>query len=74
MWQQIWFIINTFFVASLIAYLFVQRSYTEARRSDGHNERRVAQLNRGRITLGAASIVLFVMMSVSFLIHMRVNG
>lgn len=74
MWQQIWFIVNCFFVASLIAYLFVHRSYAEAKRQAGHNRRRLSRINRGRIALGVASAVLFVLMSASFLINMRVNG
>ncbi|MFD1955884.1 hypothetical protein ACFSL6_17345 [Paenibacillus thailandensis] len=74
MWQQIWFVVNCLFVASLIAFLFAQRMLADARREDAHNRPRLARINRGRIALGIASAVLFVLMSASFLINMRVNG
>ncbi|MBJ6364267.1 hypothetical protein ACFOQM_23895 [Paenibacillus sp. GCM10012307] len=71
--QLVWFMINIFFVGSLIVMLFVQRSFTDARQQGGAPER-IQRLNMLRKTMFALTILLFVAMSASFLANMRLNG
>ncbi|WP_028610412.1 hypothetical protein [Paenibacillus harenae] len=72
-WTIIWFIVNMLFVASAITYLFMHRSYTEAKRQM-EDARHIARLNLRRKLVGAFSIVWFAAMVTSFIINMRLNG
>lgn len=72
-WTVVWFAVNSLFVISLITYLFIHRSYTEARDRSADPER-VAQIIRRRKAVGLLSILLLVLMAASFLINMRING
>ncbi|CAM3962633.1 hypothetical protein L1N85_03430 [Paenibacillus alkaliterrae] len=72
-WTFIWFLVNMLFVASIITYLFMHRSYTEKRRLSNDAEL-LNRLNRRRRLAGALSIILFIAMAASFMINMRLNG
>lgn len=70
---QSWFIINIFFVAALITTMFFQRSYVEGVYKQLPSEQ-LSRLKRRRDVLRITAIVLFVVMAVTFLSDMRVNG
>ncbi|MBD2869527.1 hypothetical protein [Paenibacillus arenilitoris] len=72
-WTIAWFICNSLFVAAVIAYLFILRSYSEAKRLSA-DAAFVARLNGRRKLAGAIGILLFAAMVASFVINMRVNG
>ncbi|WP_424766191.1 hypothetical protein [Paenibacillus sp. sgz302251] len=72
-WTAIWFLVNLLFVAASVTYLFLHRSYTEARRQSG-DVKRVARLDRRRKLVAILSILLFAAMAASFMINMRLNG
>ncbi|WP_138753382.1 hypothetical protein [Paenibacillus sinopodophylli] len=72
-WTLIWFVVNIFFVVSVVTYMFIHRSYTEARRQS-NDAALVRRLNAMRMLVGILSIVLFVAMSASFMVNMRLNG
>ncbi|CAM4525204.1 CBS domain containing-hemolysin-like protein [Paenibacillus endophyticus] len=72
-WTLIWFVVNLFFVVSVVAYMFMHRSYTEAKRQS-NDAAIIRKLNMRRMLVGILSIVLFVAMSASFMINMRLNG
>ncbi|GMK45503.1 hypothetical protein [Paenibacillus glycanilyticus] len=73
MWTAIWFVINMFFVASVITLLFMHRSVTEAALDPSGGERLAAAKTR-RKWVSIVSMVLFLAMCASFLINMRLNG
>ncbi len=73
LWTLIWFLINLVFVTAVITFLFMQRSYTEAR-GNGADTAHVKRLDRRRKLAGIVSIVLFVAMAASFMTNMRLNG
>ncbi|KRE54263.1 hypothetical protein [Paenibacillus sp. Soil522] len=72
-WTIVWFFVNMLFVVSIIAYLFMYRSYTETKRQSG-DFALIKRLNARRKLVGVLSIVLFVAMAASFMINMRLNG
>ncbi|OBZ08130.1 MULTISPECIES: hypothetical protein [Bacillales] len=72
-WTVIWFFVNMLFVASIITYMFMHRSFTETKRQSG-DMALINRLNTRRKLFGILSIVLFVAMSASFMINMRLNG
>ncbi|RCW51240.1 hypothetical protein [Paenibacillus prosopidis] len=72
-WTFIWFLINILFVVSMIAYLFMQRSYTETKRQSNDPEL-IARLDRRRKLVGGLSILFFLAMAASLMINMRLNG
>ncbi|WP_338551866.1 hypothetical protein [Paenibacillus sp. KS-LC4] len=72
-WTAVWFIVNMFFVASLILFLFMQRSYTLAKLEAGSSDK-LRKAHNMRLTFGIISLILFVAMVASFLINMRLNG
>lgn len=71
--QLVWFVINIFFVGSLIVMLFAHRGVTEAQRQ-GAPAARLTKLKRVRMSLQILTVLLFVAMTASFLINMKVNG
>ncbi|MCM3627318.1 hypothetical protein M3194_08070 [Paenibacillus glycanilyticus] len=73
MWTAIWFVINMFFVASVITLLFMHRSVTEAVQ-DPAGAARLAAAKKRRKVVSILSLVLFLAMCASFLINMRLNG
>ncbi|KQO17531.1 hypothetical protein [Paenibacillus sp. Leaf72] len=72
-WTAVWFIVNMFFVTSLILFLFMQRSYTLAKLESGNGDK-LRKAHKIRLTFGIISLILFVAMVASFLINMRLNG
>ncbi|MDQ8736661.1 hypothetical protein [Paenibacillus sp. LHD-38] len=72
-WTLIWFVVNMLFVVSIITYMFMHRSYAEAKRQSNDSEL-LKRLNTRRLLVGILSIVLFLAMSASFMINMRLNG
>lgn len=72
-WTMTWFFVNMLFVVTIITYLFLHRSYTETKRLSGDSAL-IKRLDARRKLVGVLSIVLFVAMSVSFVINMRLNG
>ncbi|WP_169081927.1 hypothetical protein [Paenibacillus sp. PL91] len=72
-WTVIWFIVNMLFVTSIITFLFMQRSYSETKRQSS-DAALIKRLNARRKLVGLLSIVLFIAMSASFMINMRLNG
>jgi hypothetical protein len=61
------------FVVSIITFLFIHRSYTEKKRQSS-DMALINRLNTRRKLFGVLSIVLFIAMSASFMINMRLNG
>ncbi|OMF34228.1 hypothetical protein BK133_12980 [Paenibacillus sp. FSL H8-0548] len=72
-WTIIWFFVNMLFVVSVITYMFMHRSYMETRRQSS-DKGLITRLNNRRKLIGVLSIVLFVAMSASFMINMKLNG
>ncbi|WP_054024264.1 hypothetical protein [Bacillus sp. FJAT-28004] len=72
-WTIIWFFINMLFVVSIISYMFMHRSYSESKRLS-NDSALIKKLNTRRKLVGIISILLFVAMSASFMINMRLNG
>jgi len=72
-WTIIWFFINMLFVVSIISYMFMHRSYSESKRLS-NDSALINKLNIRRKLVGIISILLFVAMSASFMINMRLNG
>ncbi|MEV5028581.1 hypothetical protein [Paenibacillus sp. LPE1-1-1.1] len=72
-WTLIWFVVNMLFVVSIITFMFMHRSYTEAKRQS-NDSLLLKQLNARRMLAGILSIVLFLAMAASFMINMRLNG
>ncbi|MGG1635772.1 hypothetical protein BK120_07930 [Paenibacillus sp. FSL A5-0031] len=72
-WTIIWFFINMLFVVSIISYMFMHRSYSESKRLS-NDSALINKLNTRRKLVGIISILLFVAMSASFMINMRLNG
>lgn len=72
-WTAVWFVTNILFVASLITFLFIHRSYSMAGQQGGEAAA-LRKLKRNRQIAGIASGVCFVAMCASFLINMRLNG
>lgn len=72
-WTIIWFFINMLFVVSIISYMFMHRSYSESKRLS-NDSALINKLNTRRKLVGIISILLFVAMSASFIINMRLNG
>ncbi|GGD70433.1 hypothetical protein [Paenibacillus nasutitermitis] len=72
MWQQIWFIVNMFFVALLIIFLFSHRSVIQARQEKA--EQRIRSAVRKRFVFGVLTVLAFLGMSLSFVMNMKVNG
>ena len=72
-WTYIWFIVNSLFVVSIIVYMFMHRSYAEAklRSEDAGKLQRIGGRKR---LMGWLSILLFIAMIASFLVNMKVNG
>ncbi|GGG56605.1 hypothetical protein [Paenibacillus radicis (ex Gao et al. 2016)] len=73
LWTAIWFFINILFVVSLIMFLFVQRSVSEAAANTNEPDKLRRAKQRRNVT-AIVSIALLVAMSASFLINMRLNG
>lgn len=73
MWTAIWFVINMFFVASVITLLFMHRSVAEAGQDPAGAER-LASAKKRRKVVSVISLLLFLAMCASFLINMRLNG
>ncbi|GLX69123.1 hypothetical protein [Paenibacillus glycanilyticus] len=73
MWTAIWFVINMFFVASVITLLFMHRFVTEAAQNPAGGER-LATAKKRRKAVSVISVLLFLAMCASFLINMRLNG
>ncbi|MBD2847264.1 hypothetical protein IDH44_18855 [Paenibacillus sp. IB182496] len=71
--QILWFSLNLVFVAVLITALFSHRAVGEAERR-GEAQSRLHRLRRIRLGLGMLAGLLFVLMAVSFLADMRING
>lgn len=68
----IWFLLNILFVTSAIVYLFQHRAYAQAKQhSDAARLRTVA---RRRTVAGIVAIALFIAMSASFIMNMKING
>lgn len=72
-WTAVWFIVNLFFVASVIVFLFMHRAYAMGKQQ-GADMSKLAQLNLRRRWAGIGAVLLFVAMSASFVINMAVNG
>ncbi|WP_139994451.1 MULTISPECIES: hypothetical protein [Paenibacillus] len=72
-WTIIWFFVNMLFVVSVITYMFVHRSYSETKRQTSDSAL-IQRLNTRRKLIGILSIVLFLAMSASFMINMKLNG
>ncbi|SFF01404.1 hypothetical protein SAMN05216378_4739 [Paenibacillus catalpae] len=73
MWTAIWFVVNMFFVASVITLLFMHRSVAEAAQDPAGVQRHAAAKKRRKF-VSVLSLVLFLAMCASFLINMRLNG
>ncbi|MFC4777428.1 hypothetical protein ACFO9Q_11590 [Paenibacillus sp. GCM10023252] len=71
--KLMWFVANLFFVVSVITLLFNIRSVTEARQTDAAPDQ-VRRLVRRRNVLIAVTILLFFVMSASFVADMAMNG
>jgi hypothetical protein len=61
------------FVASIITFLFMHHSYSETKRQS-NDAALIKRLNARRKLVGFLSIILFLAMSASFMINMRLNG
>ncbi|WP_042162719.1 hypothetical protein [Paenibacillus gorillae] len=73
LWTAIWFFINILFVVTLIMFLFMQRSVSEAAANTNEPDKlRRAKMRRNATAI--VSIALLIAMSASFLINMRLNG
>lgn len=72
-WTVTWFIVNIVFVVAIIAYLFMQRSYTEAKQQQADADI-IKRLDQRRKLMGTVSIVFFVAMVGSFIANMYFNG
>lgn len=73
LWTAVWFLINILFVVSLIVFLFMHRTVTEAKNQSA-NSAVVSSALRRRNSIGLLSLLLFVAMCISFLVNMRLNG
>ncbi|RXZ78294.1 hypothetical protein EBB07_30030 [Paenibacillaceae bacterium] len=71
--QQIWFVVNVFFVASIIILAFAHRSLTEAKMR-GDQPERVRKLHGRRQFMIVAVVILFIAMAGSFLASMKIDG
>lgn len=77
MLQLAYFITNIFFVASLIAVLFLHRAVKLQQPSDGatdESSKKLARLKLIRIILLISTILFFISMCASFIANMKVNG
>ncbi|MFF2090277.1 hypothetical protein [Paenibacillus sp. NPDC058174] len=73
LWTAIWFFINILFVVSLIMFLFMQRSVSEAAANTSEPDK-LQRAKARRNATAIVSIALLIAMSASFLINMRLNG
>ncbi|MFD0958675.1 hypothetical protein [Paenibacillus chungangensis] len=69
----IWFLINILFVTSAIVYLFQHRAYTQAKQQR-LDEARIRSFARRRKVTAIIAIAMFIAMSTSFIMNMKING
>lgn len=72
-WTAVWFVVNMFFVASAILFLFMQRAVTIGKQQGASAERTHTLAKRRNIS-AVISIVLFLAMCASFVANMKING
>jgi len=72
-WTGVWFVVNMFFVASVIVYLFMRRAYAMAEQQGADAARMKVLKVRCKWT-GISAILLFGGMAASFVTNMAVNG
>jgi|GEM_PF-2796379 len=76
MYKISWFITNSFFVASLIATLFLHRAVTLELEKESYpqQKQKIKNLKFVRLILLIGTILLFVSMCASFIADMYTNG
>lgn len=72
-WTAVWFVVNMFFVAAAIVYLFMHRAVALGKQQ-GASAERIKTLTKRRNITAVISIVLFLAMCASFVVNMKING
>ncbi|MCU6707712.1 hypothetical protein M6D81_03230 [Paenibacillus sp. J5C_2022] len=69
----IWFLLNILFVTSAIVFLFQHRNYAQAKQQHS-DAARLGSLARRRTVSAVIAIAMFIAMSASFILNMKING
>lgn len=72
-WQLVWFIVNIFFVASLITVLFLHRSVDMAKLKQ-QSQHKIQRIKTIRTSLWILTALFFIAMCGAFLANMHYNG